>query len=145
MLGALALAQMPEERESNPFVLGRAETAFSGWSQSKARLDRRMLKALRDDFKQCHGREPTAGEVALRHWTLHDFRRTFSTWANEVGFEPHVVEAVLNHVSGAAKRGVAGVYNRATYRAQKATMLTAWEQHISNIGKQASPQLNSQP
>jgi hypothetical protein len=50
-----------------------------------------------------------------------------------------VVEAVLNHVSGAAKRGVAGVYNRATYRAQKATVLAAWEQHISNIGNQASP------
>jgi integrase len=138
-LGPLALAQLPEEREGDHVVLGGAETGFSGWSQSKARLDRRMLKTLYDDFRQSHGREPATGEVVLAHWTLHDFRRTFSTWANEGGFEPHVVEAVLNHVSGAAKRGVAGVYNRATYRAQKATVLAAWEQHISNIGNQASP------
>lgn len=140
MLGPLALAQMPEERKSNPFVLGSAEAAFSGWSQSKARLDRRMLKALRGDFKRCNGREPTAGEAVLHHWTLHDFRRTFSTWANERGFEPHVVEAVLNHVSGAAKRGVAGVYNRATYRAQKAKVLTTWELHISDVVNQEPTQ-----
>lgn len=51
------------------------------------------------------GREPTEEEVKLKPWMLHDLRRTFSTWANENGIEPHVVEACLNHVSGAAKRG----------------------------------------
>ncbi len=35
-----------------------------------------------------------------------------------LGIAPHVVEAVLNHVS-AHKLGVAGVYNRARYEAQK--------------------------
>ena len=30
------------------------------------------------------------------------------------GVQPHIVEAVLNHVSG-HKAGVAGIYNRATY------------------------------
>jgi integrase len=129
-LSPFAVEQLPAQREENPAVLGDTETGFSGWSQSKVRLDRRMLKALRADFVEQHGREPKAGEAALQHWTLHDFRRTFSTWANETGVEPHVVEAVLNHVSGAAKRGVAGVYNRATYRTQKAAALTAWEDHL---------------
>ena len=129
-LGHLAVAQLPEQREDSPAVLGNTETGFSGWSQSKVRLDRRMLKALRADFVKQHGREPKAGETTLPHWTLHDLRRTFSTWANETGIEPHVVEAVLNHVSGAAKRGVAGVYNRASYRTQKAAALAAWERHI---------------
>src|SRR5437016_6602174 len=31
---------------------------------------------------------------------------------------PHIVEAVLNHISG-AKKGVAGVYNRAQYLEEK--------------------------
>jgi hypothetical protein len=49
-------------------------------------------------------------------WTIHDLRRSFSTLASEyLDAQPHVVEAVLNHQSGAAKRGVAGTYNRALY------------------------------
>jgi integrase len=132
-LGPLAVEQLPKRRESNPAVLGDTEIGFSGWSQSKARLDRRMLRALQEDFLKRHGHEPKANEVTLAHWTLHDFRRTFSTWANETGIEPHVVEAVLNHVSGAAKRGVAGVYNRATYRTQKAAALAAWEGHVRAV------------
>ncbi|MBX6386167.1 MAG: site-specific integrase [Microbispora sp.] len=132
-LGPLAVAQLPKRREDNPAVLGDTETGFSGWSQSKARLDRRMLRALREDFAMAHGREPKAGEVTLPHWTLHDFRRTFSTWANETGIEPHVAEACLNHVSGAAKRGVAKIYNRATYRTQKAAALAAWEGHVREV------------
>ena len=31
-----------------------------------------------------------------------------------IGIQPHIIEAVLNHVSG-HKAGVAGIYNRATY------------------------------
>jgi integrase len=129
-LGSLAAAQLPTQRPRNPFVFGGPDSSYSGWSQPKLRLDRRMLKAMRADFIQQHGREPAADELTLPHWTLHDFRRTFSTWANESGIEPHVVEACLNHVSGSAKRGVAGVYNRAGYRTQKAAALAAWEVHI---------------
>jgi hypothetical protein len=36
----------------------------------------------------------------------------------ELGIAPHIVEAVLNHVSG-HKAGVAGIYNRATYEREK--------------------------
>jgi len=36
----------------------------------------------------------------------------------ELGVQPHIVEAVLNHVSG-HKGGVAGIYNRATYDKEK--------------------------
>ena len=49
-------------------------------------------------------------------WTLHDLRRTMVTMMNEqLGVTPHVVEAIVNHTSGLAKAGVAGVYNRALY------------------------------
>ena len=78
-------------------------------------------------------------EVALPEWRHHDLRRTFSTWSNESGIEPHVVEAVLNHVSGSARRGVAGVYNKAQYRVQKRAALTAWERHLRSVFSASRP------
>jgi hypothetical protein len=41
------------------------------------------------------------------------------------GVAPHVVEAVLNRVSG-SRAGVAGVYNRATYLKEKRVALDSW-------------------
>ena len=42
-----------------------------------------------------------------------------------LGIPPHVVEAVLNHRSGTI-RGVAAVYNRYTYAAEKRARFDAW-------------------
>jgi hypothetical protein len=42
---------------------------------------------------------------------------------------PHIIEAILNHVSG-HKAGVAGVYNRSTYGAEKHVALNAWAKHV---------------
>ncbi len=56
----------------------------------------------------------------MPRWTLHDLQRTYSTMMNDFGLaEPHIIEAVLNHVSGDDKRGVAGVYNHAAYLVQR--------------------------
>ena len=66
-------------------------------------------------------------------WTLHDLRRTVVTGMNELGIAPHVVEAVVNHVSGRAKAGVAGVYNRAAYAIEKRTALQAWADHLDQV------------
>jgi hypothetical protein len=67
-------------------------------------------------------------------WTLHDLRRTMVTAMNErLGIAPHVVEAVVNHMSGAAKRGVAGVYNRAIYLKDRQEALIAWAEFVSRL------------
>ena len=50
----------------------------------------------------------------------------------DIGIAPHVIEAVLNHVSG-YRSGVAGIYNRATYAAEKAQALARWDEHIASI------------
>ena len=42
-----------------------------------------------------------------RPWRLHDIRRTVATRLAELVVQPHVVEAVLNHVFG-HRSGVAG-------------------------------------
>jgi len=50
----------------------------------------------------------------------------------EIGVQPHVIEAVVNHVSG-HKGGVAGIYNRATYAEEKRLALQRWADHVSRI------------
>ena len=85
----------------------------SGWSRAKQRLD---------------------GIADIADWNIHDLRRTLVTGMNEkLGIEPHVVEAVVNHVSGAAKAGVAGIYNRAQYLRQRRAALQSWANELSNI------------
>ena len=54
----------------------------------------------------------------------------------DLGVDPHIIEAVLNHVSG-HKSGVAGVYNRSTYASQKRAALDLWASHIQTILAQA--------
>jgi hypothetical protein len=50
----------------------------------------------------------------------------------EMGTLPHVIEAVLNHISG-HKVGVAGVSNQATYAKEKREALEAWALIVAKI------------
>jgi branched-subunit amino acid ABC-type transport system permease component len=52
--------------------------------------------------------------------------------ASGLGIQPHVVEAILNHVSG-TRGGVAGVYNRSTYAREKKTALDLWADRLLAI------------
>jgi integrase len=65
----------------------------------------------------------------LPHWTLHDLRRTFSTGLGDLGIPPHVVEAILNHISS-LKSGVAGTYNKALYLRERTAALELWAAHV---------------
>jgi hypothetical protein len=66
-------------------------------------------------------------------WRLHDLRRTMVTKMGEdLGIVPHVVEAITNHVSG-RKSGVAGVYNKAVYAAEKRQALALWAEHVTAL------------
>jgi hypothetical protein len=47
----------------------------------------------------------------------------------DLGISPHVIEAVLNHVSG-HKAGVAGIHNRSTYQKEKRSALLRWADHV---------------
>ena len=64
----------------------------------------------------------------------HDLRRTMVTMMNErLGIAPHVVEACVNHISGAAKAGVAGVYNKALYLAERRAAFEAWAKFVETL------------
>jgi integrase len=127
-VAAAIIAESPARRKfvfgDGPRNKGGVERGFSGWSKSKAALDERILAARRE-------RDPKAKPMA--DWRLHDLRRTAATvMADRLGVLPHVIEAVLNHVSG-HRAGVAGVYNRAKYEADMRQALERWAEHIAAI------------
>lgn len=100
--------------DGTPFVFparGYTDRPYSGYSKGKRELDK----------------------LAEQHdWTLHDLRRTAATGMARAGVQPHVVERVLNHVSGTFG-GVAGVYNRFQYLDEMRAGLEAWERHLSTL------------
>jgi hypothetical protein len=51
---------------------------------------------------------------------------------DDLGIPPHIVEAVLNHISG-HHAGVAGTYNRAVYAKEKTIALARWAEHLLAI------------
>jgi integrase len=106
------------------FVFGsrRQGRPFGGWGLSKAALDQRI----------------SAMGHKLEPWVIHDLRRTMATRLAESGTAPHIIEAVLNHVSG-HKAGVAGVYNRASYEPQKRIALQQWSDHLEGLVGDSRP------
>lgn len=92
-----------------------AKTPISGWSRVKSDLD--------DDLK------------FERPWRYHDIRRTVSTGTNELGIEPHIVEAILGHVV----KGVAGVYNKAKHDTAKRAALEVWGAHVMALVEGRTP------
>jgi len=128
--GALAIVGSVQRRPGRDHLFGEGPGAFSGWSKAKAALDRRVLDARRKAVEKA-GRS-IEDVQPLAPWRLHDLRRTAATRMPEIGVLPHVVEAVLNHVSG-HKAGVAGIYNRSTYEREVKAALALWSDHISGI------------
>jgi integrase len=99
-------------RQDRAFVFGRGQGGFSGWSKSKMDLGQR---------------------ANIASWRLHDLRRTVSTIMHDsLAVQPHIVEAVLGHISG-HKGGVSGVYNKAAYRTEKAAALALWAEHVLTV------------
>jgi integrase len=65
-------------------------------------------------------------------WTLHDTRRSCVTGMAEIGVAPHIVEACVNHISG-AKASVAGVYNKAAYAPEKQSAFERWARYVALV------------
>jgi integrase len=104
------LARRPSQE--GDFVFCGAQ-AFASWSRGKSLLDASVA----------------AAGARFAPWTVHDIRRSVATGMAELGIMPHIIEAVLNHVSG-HKAGIAGVYNRATYEREKRAALATWADHV---------------
>lgn len=90
---------------------------FTAYHKGKEKIDRLVAK---------DGGEPIA------FWRLHDLRRTLATGFQRLGVRFEVTEAVLNHVGG-SRAGVAGIYQRHDWKAEKREALDLWNDHVVSI------------
>ncbi|MCF8512688.1 MAG: integrase arm-type DNA-binding domain-containing protein [Rhodobacteraceae bacterium] len=120
--------------EKMPRVVGRkgfifsttGASAVSGYSRGKERLDKAMQELASQELPE------DSAPTTMAPFTIHDLRRTAATGMASLRIAPHVVESVLNHRSG-TRRGVAGIYNRADYAAEKREALEAWARALDTI------------
>jgi integrase len=94
--------------------------SFQGFSQAKRELDE--LSGVKD-------------------WRLHDLRRTCVSGMARLGIPPHVADKILNHQSGTIS-GVAAVYQRHDFLAERREALERWGAHVANIVMEASGELD---
>ncbi|MGA3310775.1 MAG: tyrosine-type recombinase/integrase [Xanthobacteraceae bacterium] len=117
-----------ERRASGGLVLpGAAGTPFAGWSKAKRTLDKVIMNA-RAKSAAAVGTSP----APLVPWSVHDLRRTVATGLQRLGVRLEVTEALLNHISG-SRGGIAGVYQRHDWAAEKRAALDAWAAHLVPI------------
>jgi integrase len=81
-------------------------------------------------FTQWGAKHELGDKVA--EWSLHDLRRSAATGMADIGVQPHIIEAVLNHISG-HKVGVAGIYNRSSYEREVKAALALWADHVRSL------------
>jgi integrase len=91
----------------------------SGFSKAKANLDRALAEIC---------------GAPIAPWHLHDLRRTAASGMARLAVPPHVIERVLNHVSG-SQAGIAGVYNRFGYEPEKRQALEVWARYIGRLAE----------
>jgi integrase len=65
-------------------------------------------------------------------WRLHDLRRTCVSGMAGLGVAPHVADKILNHQSGSIS-GVAAVYQRHQFLAERKEALERWGTHVAQI------------
>ena len=70
--------------------------------------------------------------VPIAPFTWHDLRRSVASGMSALGIAPHVIESILNHRSGVIS-GVAQIYNRHDFRAEKAHALATWAAHLDRL------------
>jgi integrase len=108
---ALAIIKAVPRMATRDHLFGVRANGFTPWEDAKAALGARSR---------------------VTGWVLHDIRRTVATRMADLGIAPHVIEQVLNHVSG-HKAGVAGIYNRSSYDREVRAALALWQDHVRTL------------
>jgi len=68
----------------------------------------------------------------VEDWVLHDLRRTCVSGMARLGIAPHIADKILNHQSGTIS-GVAAIYQRHEFLAERKEALERWGAHMANI------------
>ena len=94
---------------SNPYVFaGIGSNPIGGMSKRKTQFDK---------------------QAGVSGWTIHDLRRTARSLMSRAGVRPDIAERVLGH----AIKGVEGVYDRHSYRDEKAHALASLAALVESI------------
>jgi integrase len=101
------------------------ETPISGFSGAKSSLDAAIIKA-----RAKAAAKVGANAAPLIPWRLHDLRRTGVSTLARLGFDSIVVDMLLAH-QPAKLRGVARVYQRHNFAAERERALNVWAAHVS--------------
>jgi integrase len=124
-LSAMALANLktaptPAGRKNDHFIFSTTDgkKAFSGFSKTKAELDRQIAKLRK-----------AAGKPKMPRWTLHDLRRTGRTLMSRAGIPDDHAERAMGHVIA----GVRGTYDRYEYLDEKRRAFEALAQQVTMI------------
>jgi len=107
---ALAVFKQLERRGLLVFSLSGTKP-FQGFSKAKRELD------------QLSG---------VTGWRIHDLRRTCVSGMARLGVAPHVADKILNHQTGTIS-GVAAVYQRHEFLAERKSALDKWGSHIGEL------------
>jgi integrase len=116
-LSEQSLTALKRVEKEQPFVFSTLGTKpFREFSKAKRKLD------------QLSG---------VTGWRLHDLRRTSVSGMARLGVAPHVADKILNHQTGAIS-GVASVYQRHDFLAERKDALERWGTHVAKIVADAS-------
>lgn len=70
-------------------------------------------------------------------WRYHDLRRTAASGMAQARVEPHVIEKILNHITGKIS-GIALVYNRYEYQDEAREALEDWGANLARLSDEAN-------
>ncbi len=107
-------------------------TPTSGFSHGADRLRAAMLELVKAELAAAGGTAEEIEKAKIEPFTLHDLRRTAATGMAGLRIAPHVVDRILNHVSGTIK-GVAAIYNRHAYEDEREAALETWSRHVESL------------
>jgi integrase len=114
------LATLPKVEGQDLVFTTTGKTSISGFSAFKRELDKAIVAA-----RQNAAMEAAKPPAPLVPFVLHDFRRTGVTTLAGMGFDSIVVDKLLNH-QPSKLRGVASVYQRHEFSAERARALDVW-------------------
>jgi integrase len=77
----------------------------------------------------------------INGWRLHDLRRTIVSGMARLGVPPHVADKILNHQAGTIS-GVAAVYQRHDFLAERKEALDRWGAHVEQIIQEFKPKMD---
>ena len=119
------LKLIPRIKDQDLVFSTTGKTAVSGFSKGKTAMDNAIIAARAKAASEA-GAEP----APLVPFVTHDFRRTGVSTLARMGFDSIVVDKLLAH-QPAKLTGVAAVYQRHDFAAERALALDAWAKRVT--------------